>query len=230
MKRREFLKVAATGAVSTSLLGSLSFAGVEQNKKRPNVIIIYADDLGYEDISIHGCKDFSTPNIDRLARESVRCTNGYVMAPACGPSRASLLTGRYQGRFGYDDNRCIRDGIPASQVFLPEVLKSEGYSTGHIGKWHIGTNKGQLPLDRGFDESYTFSGIDHADGRNQRDIRERPDWYAKKACNFIEAHKDGNFFLYLAPLEAHSPLAANDERLERVSSISEKWRGRVFGR
>jgi len=218
MKRREFLKIAAAGVASTSLFGCSSLNGSKAQAK-PNIVVIYVDDVGYEDISIQGCKDFTTPNIDRLARESVRCTNGYVMAPACGPSRASFITGRYQGRFGYDDNRCITDGVPQNQIFLPEMLRSAGYATGHIGKWHLGNKEGQLPLDRGFAESYTYNnkGAD-------ADIRDRPDWYGQKACDFIESHKDETFFLYLAVLEAHTSMAANEQRLERVKHIKDKWR------
>jgi len=188
----------------------------------PNVVLIFVDDLGYGDISLQGCTNYQTPHIDSIAKEGIRFSSGYVSGPACGPSRAALMTGRYKGRFGYDDNRCIREGVPAQEIFMPEMLREAGYITGHIGKWHLGKREGQLPKDRGFDESHTFEG---------KDLRPRPDWYAKKASEFIREHKDKDqpFFLYLATLEVHTKLAASDERLGRVAPhVKDKWQ-RLLG-
>ncbi len=169
MKRREFLKIAATGVASTSLLGKMSFAGVEQNKKRPNIIVLFADDLGYGEISIHGCKDVTTQNIDSIAAGGVRCTSGYVTAPACIPCRAGLITGQYQQRFGYESNSDFHLGLPDQNLTFAQIAKSAGYATGMVGKWHVGPtekDKGQHPLGRGFDEYYGVLGNTPARSRN----------------------------------------------------------------
>lgn len=130
--------------------------------KKPNILLIMADDLGYHDLGCQGVKDFKTPNIDRLAESGVRFTAGYVTAPQCGPSRAGMLTGMHQSRFGCTDNN--HDfGLPPKKVvqILPEQLKAQGYTTGMIGKWHVGfhedpkkghfTRPGNHPWERGFD-------------------------------------------------------------------------------
>ena len=130
--------------------------------KKPNILLIMADDLGYHDLGCQGVKDFKTPNIDRLAQSGVRFTAGYVTAPQCGPSRAGMLTGMHQSRFGCTDNN--HDfGLPPKKVvqILPEQLKAQGYTTGMIGKWHVGfhedpkkghfTRPGNHPWERGFD-------------------------------------------------------------------------------
>ncbi|MBL7133307.1 MAG: sulfatase-like hydrolase/transferase, partial [Phycisphaerae bacterium] len=202
-------------------LGVQGLASAESNRasdKRPNILLIYVDDVGHGDVSAGGCRSYATPNIDSIATEGIRFSSGYVAAPACGPSRAALMTGRYMGRFGYDDNRCITDGVPKAETFMSDMLKAAGYATGHIGKWHLGSRDRQHPTDRGFDESYQFSG---------KDLRPRPDWYAAKAVAFIDKHKDHPFFLYLAPLEVHTKLAATAERLARVAHIKDKWQ-RLF--
>lgn len=126
---------------------------------RPNIIVILADDLGYGDTGAYGSPRVKTPNIDALARDGVRFTQGYVAHPVCAPSRAALMTGRYQTRFGYEFNPVGRDrmgGVSRDEVFLPQVLKDAGYSTGMVGKWHLGQPAGYHPLDRGFD---SFFGV-----------------------------------------------------------------------
>jgi arylsulfatase A-like enzyme len=138
---------------------SLAAAPALAAPTRPNIIVIIADDLGYGDTGAYGSPRVKTPNIDALAREGVRFTQGYVAHPVCAPSRAALLTGRYQTRFGYEFNPVGRDrtgGVSRDEVFLPQVLKGAGYSTGMVGKWHLGQPSGYHPLDRGFD---SFFGI-----------------------------------------------------------------------
>jgi arylsulfatase A-like enzyme len=124
---------------------------------RPNVIVILADDLGYGDTSAYGSTVIRTPNIDRLAAEGVRFTDAYVSHPVCAPSRAGLLTGRYQERFGYEFNPVGRDetgGVSLHEIMAGQIMKSAGYATGMVGKWHLGTPKGYHPADRGFDEFF----------------------------------------------------------------------------
>jgi arylsulfatase A-like enzyme len=130
---------------------------------RPNIIVILADDLGYADISADPGGRFTTPNIDRIGKEGVRFTDGYATAPVCAPSRAGLLTGRYQERFGEEYNvggagRALRDGLglPLDQITIAQLLKGAGYHTGMIGKWHEGLQPQFYPTNRGFDEFVGF--------------------------------------------------------------------------
>ncbi|HEX2464674.1 MAG TPA: sulfatase-like hydrolase/transferase, partial [Thermoanaerobaculia bacterium] len=134
----------------------------------PNLIVILADDLGYGDICAYGCASGRTPHIDALARSGVRFTQGYVTAPVCSPSRAALMTGRYQQRFGHEFNPGGggRDqkqalGTPVSERLFPQYLKERGYATGMVGKWHLGALPQFLPLARGFDEFFGFSQAAH---------------------------------------------------------------------
>ena len=130
-------------------------------KKPPNLVLILADDLGFADVGFNGCIDIPTPNIDRIAKEGVKCTNAYVTWAACGPSRAGLLTGRYQDRFGFSRNPLFapndpNQGLPLSEQMLPEVLQQVGYKSAILGKWHMGAHPSQRPLKRGFDDFFGF--------------------------------------------------------------------------
>lgn len=137
---------------------------VEQST--PNVIVILTDDQGYSDVSFNGSEDILTPNIDRIAHEGARFDQGYVSFPVCGPSRAGLLTGRYQSRFGYDLNASENPddpnaGLPLSEKMIAEVLKPAGYTSKIIGKWHMGNHPSFHPLERGFDEFFGFLNGGH---------------------------------------------------------------------
>ena len=132
-----------------------------QRAQPPNLVLIIADDLGYADVGFNGCKDIPTPHIDRIAKEGVLFTNGYVTWPACGPSRAGLITGRYQGRFGFSRNPLFAPndpnmGLPLSEQTLSEALQQAGYRSAAIGKWHLGAHPSQRPLKRGFDDFFGF--------------------------------------------------------------------------
>lgn len=132
----------------------------------PNIIIILADDLGYADVGFTGSKDIPTPNIDRIAKQGVVCTRGYVSYAVCGPSRAGLLTGRYQDRFGFSRNPLLAPndvtmGLPLDQQTLADFLKEQHYKTGAIGKWHLGAHKDLHPNKRGFDFFFGFLGGGH---------------------------------------------------------------------
>ncbi|HLG17478.1 MAG TPA: sulfatase-like hydrolase/transferase [Blastocatellia bacterium] len=132
--------------------------------RKPNIVFILGDDLGYCDVSMYGCRDIPTPNIDSIAVGGVKFTNGYVTAPVCSPSRAGLLTGRYQQRFGFEFNagslqRALADpemGLPTSEITLAEMMKKAGYATGMVGKWHLGMHAKFHPTARGFDEYFGF--------------------------------------------------------------------------
>ena len=132
----------------------------------PNMIIILADDLGYADVGFNGCKDIPTPNIDRIAKQGVVFSRGYVSYAVCGPSRAGLITGRYQDRFGFSKNPLLAPndpemGLPADQQTLAGFLKTQHYITGAIGKWHLGAHQSLRPNVRGFDEFYGFLSGGH---------------------------------------------------------------------
>lgn len=132
--------------------------------RKPNVIIILGDDLGYCDTGLYGCKDIPTPNINSIANKGVRFTNAYVTAPVCSPSRAGLMTGRYQHRFGFEFNagplaRAAREpemGLPLTEITLADAMKKAGYKTGMVGKWHLGMAEKFRPTQRGFDEYFGF--------------------------------------------------------------------------
>lgn len=147
-------------------LGALAGAGLSAvaAPRKPNVVLIVADDLGYCDTELYGCTDIPTPHIKSIARDGVLFTSGYVTAPVCGPSRAGLMTGRYQQRFGFEFNagplaRAVADkqmGLPESEITLAQIMKRAGYATGRVGKWHLGMHEAFQSLRRGFDEYFGF--------------------------------------------------------------------------
>ncbi|MGS2722596.1 sulfatase-like hydrolase/transferase [Porticoccus sp. GXU_MW_L64] len=146
---------------ATSLFSALGTAA-----EKPNLIVILTDDQGYEDVGFNGSKDIKTPHIDRIANEGVRFTNGYVSYSVCGPSRAGLLTGRYQDRFGFSRNPVVDPsdrtaGLPLQEQMISEVLQPRGYISGIVGKWHMGTHKQFRPNQRGFDYFYGFLSGGH---------------------------------------------------------------------
>jgi arylsulfatase A-like enzyme len=152
---------------------ALSLAGFSTAAERqPNIVILLADDLGYADVGFHGCQDIPTPNLDALANGGVRCTSGYVSCPYCSPTRAGLLTGRYQQRFGHEFNPGPRGepssenvdttiGLPVSETTFADRLQAAGYATGIVGKWHLGVAPKFHPQQRGFSEFFGFLGGAH---------------------------------------------------------------------
>ena len=138
------------------LLFTLLFASHVCSKEiaQPNVLLIFVDDLGYCDTELYGCDKVPTPNIKRLADQGVLFTDGYVSSSVCSQSRAGLLTGRHQQRFGHEYLPGPENGLPLSQVTLADVLKEAGYVTSIVGKWHLGDAKQYSPLHRGFDEFF----------------------------------------------------------------------------
>lgn len=198
--------------------------------KNPNIIVIFADDLGYGDLSCFGHPTIMTPNIDRMAAEGMRFTQFYVAASICTPSRAALLTGRLpirSGMSGSDNSGNVlyprsTGGLPHSEVTIAEALKSKDYTTGIIGKWHLGHLPEFLPLNHGFD--YYF-GIPYSNDmqpqklplyENEEVIEVAPDQhlltkrYTEKAINFIKENRKKPFFLYYPNNFPHTPLYASD--------------------
>jgi len=165
MSLKSLGRVAVTGLAAFSLLSGCNAGmgaptGSSANAQtRPNVIVIMADDLGYADIGAYGIKRIPTPNIDRIGNEGVKFTDGYSTAPVCSPSRAGTQTGRYQQRFGFEFNNgpARRDaeeglGLDVNEITLGKQLKTSGYHTGLIGKWHLGSQSQFYPTNRGYDE------------------------------------------------------------------------------
>jgi arylsulfatase A-like enzyme len=187
---------------------------------RPNILIMLADDLGYADLGVQGCTDVPTPHIDSIAKSGVRFTSGYVSAPVCSPSRAGLMTGRYQTRFGHELNHPLADrapmGMPIDQKTAADWMKQAGYVTGHIGKWHLGNPKlpHYSPTARGFDESVWFPGQGklppltlYRNGKGEKaNERYVDEAMAREASAFIERHAAHPWFLYVAFLTPHEPL------------------------
>ncbi len=181
-----------------------------------------ADDLGYADIGAQGCSDVPTPHIDSIAKNGVRFTNGYVSAPVCSPSRAGLLTGRYQTRFGHELNHPMADraptGLPLSEKLASQWFKEAGYVTGHIGKWHLGNPHMPEfhPNARGFVESVWFGGQKklpplqfYRNGEQGKcDDRYVDEAIAREAAAFAGKHRNQPWFLYVAFLTPHQPLDA----------------------
>jgi len=215
---------------------------------QPNILVILADDLGWGELSCQGfTQEIATPHIDSLATHGVRCTSGYVSGPYCSPTRAGLLTGRYQQRFGHEFNpgpaqtAAKNFGLPLEEVTLADRLKSAGYATGWFGKSHLGYEPQFHPLERGFDEFYGFLGGAHsyldasADNANPILRGRNPvtdidgyttDAFAREAAAFIGKHAGQPWFVYLSFNAVHGPLEATDKYLERFSHITDTKRRR----
>lgn len=219
--------------------------------ERPNILVIVADDLGYADVGFQGCKDIPTPHLDALAKRSVRCTSGYVTHPFCSPTRAGLLTGRYQQRFGHENNpawlpESTVAGLPLSQTTLPTVLKTAGYATAAIGKWHLGAHPQFHPNQRGFDDYYGMLGGGHiylpgAKGGAEYNIpmnrngKDEPltgyltDVLGQEAAAYIQKSSAKPWFLYLAFNAPHTPLQVTEKQLNRVGHITDETRRNYAG-
>ncbi len=232
--RRDFLKTVGFAAASAGILSTLPGCAsisqkIQATRKRPNIIVIISDDMGYADIGVQGCKDIATPNIDSIAQHGIRFTNGYVSCPVCSPTRAGLATGRYQQRFGHEFNTGpppggLREhvGLPLTEVTIADVLKSADYVTGAVGKWHLGMAPHFHPFKRGYDEFFGFlhgghSYIDPGLGtfnpilRGTEPVDEKEyltDAFSREAVAFIQRHHDKPFLLYLAYNAVHTPMQA----------------------
>lgn len=215
---------------------------------RPNVVIILADDMGYADIGVHGCRDIPTPNIDGIATRGIRFTDAYANGSFCTPTRAALMSGRYQQRHGNEDLDGVTGPLPLAVPTLPERLHEAGYTTSLVGKWHLGSIDGYTPLDRGFDEFFGILGGGHhylprrsaslADSRGSytAPIRRNRDpidetrylttAFGAEAAAFIERQQrtQAPFFLYLAFNAVHTPLEATAEYLDRFREIADPQR------
>jgi arylsulfatase A-like enzyme len=210
------------------ILFGLPFAK-EATANKPNVLFIVGDDMGYSDVGFHKCKDIPTPNLDALAASGVRFSNGYVSGPYCSPTRAGLMTGRYQQRFGHEFNPSGgTHGLPLSEITIADRLKDAGYVTGIVGKWHLGAQPEMHPQQRGFDEFFGFLGGSHSyfksagilRGTEQVDeLDYTTDAFGREAVSFIDRHKAKPWFLYLAFNAVHTPMDATDDRLAKFPNV-----------
>ncbi|TXF90081.1 sulfatase [Neolewinella aurantiaca] len=205
----------------------------------PNLIVILTDDLGYGDLSCYGSHRIHTPHLDRMAAEGLKFTNFYAF-PSCSPSRAALMTGCYPPRVGIPNvigptgpawTSHVQYGLHPDETTLPEVLKTAGYATGMVGKWHLGHWPETMPRRQGFD---FFFGLPYSndmlpeDGYpdlpvydDEKPVAYNPDqalitqWYTQRSLDFIRENKDTSFFLYLAHSMPHIPLFTGDAYADR---------------
>jgi arylsulfatase A-like enzyme len=208
---------------------------------RPNVIVILTDDQGTADLHIAGAADIQTPHLDALARRGVRFTQFYAAAPVCSPSRAGLLTGRHPVRAGVPVNtppEAGKPGMPTREVTIAEMLKTAGYATGHVGKWHLGFSAETMPLGQGFDTSFghmagcvdNYSHFYYWSGPNRHDLyrdgrevqapgRFFGDLMVEEARRFLRQNRDRPFFLYFAINAPHYPYQGDPKWLEHYASL-----------
>jgi arylsulfatase A-like enzyme len=238
VNRREFIKFAIGGAAAVVMpnYGCAVDRSTGTTAERPNIILIMADDLGYGDIGCYGSKKIRTPNIDALAREGLRFTDYHSNCPVCSPTRAALLTGRYQQRCGIEGvvtaARHRHTGMALEEVTFAEVLKKRGYATGIFGKWHVGYEAEFNPARQGFDEfiGYVSGNVDYHSHIDQagfddwwKNLKKIPedgyctDLITRHGMDFIERHKDKPFCLYLPHEAPHYPYQGRKDPPERLS-------------
>ncbi len=241
--------IAALAVWVVSLFGS---AGMAQtlSENRPNIVILFSDDAGYADFGFQPCCSDEmkqlTPNIDRVAKEGVRMTNAYMSGCVCAPSRAGLMTGRYQQRFGFDNNLPpgFRGGLDLGEQLCSQRIKRLGYQTGLIGKWHLGYPPAYQPNSRGYDSFYgvlqgsrDYFPIDNPSPHRVilDNVTPTPesgyvtDRFGDAACKFIKSNVDRPFFLFVSFTSPHSPLQPKPEDLDRVAHIRSKRRAAYAG-
>ena len=245
MKRRDFLKTTAYGLTALGLSGNALPVRGGQSPSKPNILLFYADDLGYGELGCYGLKEVPTPHIDSIAANGIRFTNGYVSAPLCSPSRAGLNTGRYQQRFGHENNTVAAEpGLPLTEATIAQRLKALDYATMIIGKWHLGSDAEHVPMKRGFDEYFGvlgnpgsyFKPSGFIDSRVSPEVREvtdknfyTTDAFAARATDWIERNKDRNWFLYMPFNAVHAPHQASEKYLKRFAHISDPERRQFDG-
>ncbi|MGF1682755.1 sulfatase-like hydrolase/transferase [Photobacterium minamisatsumaniensis] len=253
-----FKKHGLTLALATAISGpALADTPVEPIQQQPNVLFIFVDDIGYADMGFQNqSQDIVTPHMDKIAAEGAIFSAGYVTASVCGPSRAGLLTGRYQQRYGYHDNTApfvsepdIEQGLDLSAKTIGNYFQDAGYVTGFIGKSHDGDDKKYWPHNRGWDEFYGFNNgaADYfVSGFNNMNAEEKAyssihrndelvddfdgyltDIFGGEAVEFIERHKDEPFFLYVPFNASHGPMQAKESDLEKFSHIDDELRRKM---
>lgn len=230
MVRQSLSRLLITAFLVSSPVSNATAQSDARGNAKPSVLLILMDDLGYGDIGSYGVKDARTPNLDRLAREGVRLTDAYANAANCSPTRAGLISGRYQQRYGIEwplgaDAGDSARGLPVTGATLPALLKKNGYATGLVGKWHLGIKPEFGPNAHGFDEFFGFvSGAvgyyTHRRGDGTPDLYENKtpvevptyltDEITHRAVSFVDRHSTEPFFLEVAYNAVHWPFDVPD--------------------
>ena len=235
MRLLAYLRAAVALQTAVAAIVATSMASAAEGSK-PNIVVMFADDTGWGEIGAQGNKEIPTPNIDSIAASGVKFTDGYVTCPLCSPSRAGLLTGRYQTRFGHEFNEGGAGdtfGLPLEEKTIANRMKDAGYATIAIGKWHLGWREPEFrPTARGFDEFYgtmansAFFNVRLVDTRKspeptpvKDDSFYTTEAYADRAVEFIEEHKSAPFFIYLPFNAQHAPLQAPKKYLDRFPQL-----------
>jgi arylsulfatase A len=234
LSRRTFLTAAA------SSLAAAVLAPAARAQQPPNIVFILIDDMGWADVGCNGSTFHETPHIDRLAQSGMRFTNGYAACPVCSPTRASIMTGKYPARLKLTDwlkgkrqpeaspilHAEYLDELPLEEVTIAEALKTKGYTTAHVGKWHLG-GEGFLPENQGFDINIggnqfgapgSFFWPEWAERtpvEGEFDGQYLTDFLSEAACDFIETHQDEPFFLHLSHYSVHTPLMGKEHLVEK---------------
>nr|WP_319509498.1 sulfatase [uncultured Draconibacterium sp.] len=235
--------------LSITAAGEEKLNGAEQQTGKPNFILIVADDLGFADVGFNGSTQIETPNIDHLASSGVRFSQGYVSSAVCSPSRAGLLTGRNQVEFGHDNNLSnvqpgfdgAFNGLPLTEKTIADRLKSLGYVTGLIGKWHLGDLPQFHPLKRGFDEFWGYTGGGHdyfnvesnskgylspieCNYKTPQKLTYITDDKGDECIDFITRHKSEPFFLFASFNAPHAPMQATNDDLQLFEHVKNEKR------
>jgi len=205
------------------------------NKKKTNIIVIIADDAGYIDFGFMGSKDLETPRLDELAKNGVVFTDAHVSATVCAPSRAGLITGKYQQRFGFEANGPGDIGLADDILTVADVFKQNNYKTIALGKWHLGDSKSDHPNNRGFDDFFGFitgsrsyfplkkpSKNSMLQNNGERVVFDGylTDVLGDKSVSYVEEHRDEPFFMYLSYNAVHTPMQAKEEHLQKYKNHS----------
>jgi arylsulfatase A-like enzyme len=226
--------------VLTVLIVLASTSGGTAAEKKPNILVFLSDDVGWAEFGFQGNQQIPTPHIDSIAENGVRFTQGYVAATYCSPSRAGLMTGRYPTRFGHEFNSVARvSGLSLKETTMATRLRSLGYATCVVGKWHLGVKPEYRPLQRGFDEFYGtlantpfFHPTQFIDSRESDDVQrvEDPEFYTtdkygERAAEWLDQQtKERPWFLYFPFNAQHAPLQAPQEYIDRFKHIKKKDR------
>ncbi len=219
--------------ITTLLLASAASTSAAAEAK-PNIVVIVADDLGYADVLFNPQhpKEVTTPHLDTLAKQSVICRQGYVTGHVCSPTRAALMTGRYQQRLGLYTGGEAGSGLPMTEKIFPQFLQPAGYKSIQIGKWHLGPTPEWSPALRGFDEVFGFLGrgahdyfdftdAEHPIYRGTTPVKPTgylTDLWGQEAVSFIQRNKAGPFLLYVAFNAVHAPLQAPPEEIAKFKT------------
>jgi arylsulfatase A len=233
--------------ITIIIIGILFFSCSKKVFERPNIILIMADDLGYGDLGCYGSDRIKTPAIDKMAREGLKFTDFHSNGAVCSPTRAALLTGRYQQRSGmegvvYARGETRQTGMDIKEITIADYLKKAGYRTGIVGKWHLGYRIDFNPIYQGFDyfRGYVSGNIDYHSHADNTGV---PDWWfnlekveeegyvtdliTQHAVDFIHENQNDPFFLYVGHEAPHAPFQGRNDKADRFPGVQFPYHGTV---